>query len=371
MPKKLVAVAMSGGVDSSVTAAILKKQGYQVFGLTMQIEPDSDKSNTWGCCSSDEIDSARQVAAKLGIPHYVRDFRGIFARKVITTFCNEYGRGRTPNPCIICNHYVKFGALLNKARELGADFMATGHYARIESSPEGYRLLKGVDRTKDQSYFLYNLGQEQLRYLLLPIGHLHKSKVKEQAVELGLADAVGIDSQDICFIPDNDHNLFIREHITSQPGDIIDVGGKTLGRHKGLAYYTVGQRQGLGLASNRRLYVIKLDAGSNRLVVGGRDQLFTSRLFASRLSWISGKAPEVLRGIMAKVRYKSPEVAASLCLDNNSAEVRFAQPQWAVAPGQSIVFYRGEEVLGGGVIEASETLERDKTGEHSIHAILC
>jgi tRNA-specific 2-thiouridylase len=337
----------------------------------MKIEPDSDKSNTRGCCHSDEIDSARQVAAKLGIPHYVRDFRDIFARKVITTFCNEYGQGRTPNPCIICNHYVKFGALLNKARELGADFMATGHYARVESSPEGYRLLKGVDRTKDQSYFLYNLGQEQLRYLLLPIGHLHKSKVKEQAVELGLADAIGIESQDICFIPDKNLNSFIREHIPSRPGDIVDNEGKILGKHKGLAYYTVGQRQGLGLSSNRRLYVIKLDAESNRLVVDSQDKLFTSRLFASQLSWVSGKVPQETANITAKVRYKSPEIGVNLYINNGATEVRFARPQWAIAPGQSIVFYQGEEVLGGGVIEALESAERNEPDQSSIHTILC
>jgi len=362
MPKKRVAVAMSGGVDSSVAAAILKNQGYQVFGITMLLNSDySDKT----------IEQAKRVTDRLAIPHHVIDFGELFSQKVITPFCNEYMRGRTPNPCVNCNHYVKFGALLNKARELGADFMATGHYARIESYPEGYQLLRGIDHAKDQSYFLYTLGQEQLKHLLLPVGYLNKAKVKRTSIELDLTDANRHESQDICFIPDNNLHSFIKEHIPSQPGDIVDTEGKTLGKHRGLAYYTIGQRQGLGLASDKRLYVIKLDAGNNRLVAGNRDQLFASRLFANQISWISGKAPEVLRGITAKVRYKSPEVVVNLTLYNNSAEVRFAQPQRAIAPGQSIVFYRGEVVLGGGIIEGSEILERDKPSEHSIHAILC
>ncbi len=362
MSKQRVAVAMSGGVDSSVAAAILKNQGYQVFGVTMLLHSDS---------ANGTAEQAKRVAERLAITHHVMDFRKLFSQQVIDPFCNEYRQGRTPNPCINCNRYVKFGALLNEARELGSDFMATGHYARIESYPDGYHLLKGIDSIKDQSYFLYTLGQEQLRYLLLPIGHLHKSKVKEQAVELGLADAIGIESQDICFIPDKNLNSFIREHIPSRPGDIVDNEGKILGKHKGLAYYTVGQRQGLGLSSNRRLYVIKLDAESNRLVVGSQEQLFSSRLFASQLSWVSGKVPQETANITAKVRYKSPEVGVNLYLNEDTAEVQFARPQRAIASGQSIVFYQGEVVLGGGVIEASEILERDKPSEHSIRAILC
>ena len=362
MPKKRVAVAMSSGVDSSVAAAILKNQGYQVFGITILLNSDY--------CNK-AAEPVKRVADILDIPHYIMDFGEPFSQKVITPFCNEYGRGRTPNPCVNCNYYVKFGTLLNQARELGADFMATGHYARIEPYPEDYKLLRGIDRNKDQSYFLYKLDQEQLKHLLLPIGHLNKTEVNRMATELGLSYAVRHESQDICFIPDNNLHSFISRHIPCQPGDIIDTESIALGRHKGIAYYTIGQRQGLGLASDRRLYVIKLDAENNRLVVGRQDQLFTSRLSASQISWISGKAPEDTDSITAKVRYKSPEVAVNLTLYNNSAEARFARPQRAIAPGQSIVFYQGEVVLGGGIIEYSEPAESDEPDKSSIHAILC
>ena len=342
MPQKRVAVAMSGGVDSSVAAAILKNQGYQVIGVTMLLHSEhGDKS----------AEPAKRIADSLAIPHQIVDFRLLFKQQVITPFCDEYGRGRTPNPCIACNRYIKFGTLLNKTRELGADFIASGHYARVESSPEGYRLLRGIDHAKDQSYFLYTLGQEQLKYLLLPVGNLYKSQTRRIAGELGLSDIIKDESQDICFIAGSDYHSFISQHIPSPPGDIVDSNGKVLGRHKGLSHYTVGQRQGLGLASNRRLYVISLDAKSNRLVVGSQEQLFAHRLCASRLHWISGKAPPETAGITARVRYKSPDVGVNLCLNNSTAEVQFAQPQTAIAPGQSIVFYQGEVVLGGGVIQ--------------------
>jgi tRNA-specific 2-thiouridylase len=360
MPQKLVAVAMSGGADSSVAAAVLKKQGYQVFGVTMLLYSEDRTA-----------EHAQLVASKLAIPHYMVDFSELFGEQVITPFCTEYGQGRTPNPCITCNRYLKFDALLHKARELGADFMATGHYARVEPSPEGYRLLRGIDGSKDQSYFLYTLGQEQLRYLLLPIGYLQKAEVSRLAGKLGFADAIRNESQDICFIPNSDYHSFIKEHVPSQPGDITDTNGKVLGRHKGLAYYTVGQRKGLGLPSDKRLYVLRLDAASNRLVVGSQNQLFTSRLSTSRLSWILGKAPQETSDITAKVRYKSPEVGVNLYINGDTAEARFAQPQWAIAPGQSIVFYQGEVVLGGGVIEASGLMERNEPDKDSIQTVLC
>ncbi|MEE8193901.1 MAG: tRNA 2-thiouridine(34) synthase MnmA [Dehalococcoidales bacterium] len=370
MPKKRVVVAMSGGVDSSVAAAIIQKQGYQVIGVTMKLEPDSGRVSSRACCPSDAIDSAQRVAAKLGIPHYVMDLRDVFARKVIADFCREYSRGRTPNPCIACNQYIKFDTLLQKAGQLGASFLATGHYARVEPSPNGYRLLKAVDSAKDQSYFLYPLEQGQLRHLLLPLGCLYKTEVRRLAAEMGLPNAAKRESQDICFVPDNGYHSFISEYIPSQPGDIVDSGGRILGRHRGLAHYTVGQRQGLGLASDRRLYVLKIDAGSNRLVVGIRDQLLASHLSARQLSWVSGQAPGEFANVTAKVRYRSSEVAVRLHLDDGTARVRFIEPQPAVAPGQAIVFYRGEVVLGGGVIEASELIQRGESNKQS-HAILC
>jgi len=361
MSQKRVAVAMSGGVDSSVTAAILKEECYQVTGITMLLYPkQGDKT----------VENARKIADIIGIPHHIVDFRKLFKQRVITPFCNEYQQGRTPNPCIFCNNHVKFDALLKKARELGADFMATGHYVRVEYSKDGYQLLKGVDRNKDQSYFLYTLGQKQLQYLLLPMGNLHKSQTKRMAGELSLADSIKSESQDICFIPNSDYSSFISEHISSPAGDIIDIDDRILGRHRGLVHYTVGQRQGLGLASNKRLYVIRLDAGSNRLVVGSQEHLLTGYLSANQLSWVLGKAPDETHNITAKIRYRSPEVAVSLSINNETAEVRFAHPQRAVAPGQSIVFYRGEVVLGGGIIETPKLAEGNDTDKHPVHAVL-
>ncbi len=356
MDKKRVFVAMSGGVDSSVTAALLKEAGNEVIGVTMQIWPK--QSPAWGriggCCGLEAIEAAKRVAYKLGISHYVMNLRDIFARRVIADFCQEYSLGRTPNPCIRCNQYIKFEALLQRVKELEADFIATGHYARINHSADGYRLLKAVDPGKDQSYFLYTLGQRELQQLLFPLGNLYKAEVRKLAATMGLPTANSRESQDICFIPDNDYRSFITEHVTLKPGDIIDTKGKILGKHGGLAQYTVGQRQGLGLTSNQRLYVLRLDTAKNRLVVGTRDQLLSNRLFASKLSWISGEAPRKLSNITAKIRYRSPEVAAELCLSNGTAEVQFHQPQPAITPGQAVVFYQGDVVLGGGIIENTE-----------------
>jgi len=370
MSKKRVAVAMSGGVDSSLTAALLKEAGYEVIGVTMQIWP-SDKQAFGGCCGLGAVEDAKRVAYKLGIPHYVMNFRDIFAQRVITDFCREYSLGRTPNPCIRCNQYIKFDALLERTKELDADFMATGHYARIEQQANGYSLLKAVDLTKDQSYFLYTLGQRELQHLLLPLGNLHKVEVRRLAAELGLPTANRRDSQDICFIPDNDYRSFIAKYIPIKSGDIIDTEGKVLGKHNGLAHYTVGQRQGLGLASNERLYVLRFDVANNRLVVGTKDQLLSNRLFASKLSWVSGKAPQEPINITAKIRYKSPEVAAKLHLDDRVAEVNLHQPQRAIAPGQAVVFYQGDTVLGGGtiedrVVEGEKPKGESKRGEASL-----
>jgi len=355
MPQKRVAVAMSGGVDSSLAAALLHAEGYQVIGITQQIWP-SDKEiygeeRFGGCCGLDAIESARRVAHKLGIPHYVLNFRDIFAQKVIADFCQEYRRGRTPNPCLACNQHVRFGLLLDKVSQLGIDSLATGHYARIEHSPDGYRLLKALDQTKDQSYFLYTLGQNELRHLLFPLGNFHKTAVRRLAAEMNLPSAARKESQDICFIPDNDYRSFIAQHIPLESGDIVDTNGQVLGRHSGLSGYTVGQRHGLGIAANEPQYVLKLDAAANRVVVGSQDQLLNNRLLASKLSWVSGKAPPELSNITAKIRYRAPESAATLILRDGVAEVQFQQPQRAIAPGQAIVFYQDDAVLGGGIIE--------------------
>jgi tRNA-specific 2-thiouridylase len=259
--------------------------------------------------------------------------------------------GRTPNPCIICNQHIKFGLLLERVLEMGADYLATGHYARIEHSPNGYSLLKAVDPTKDQSYFLYTLGQRELQHLLLPLGNLRKVETRRLAAERGLPTSSRRESQDVCFIPDNDYRSFIAKHIPIKSGDIIDTEGKVLGKHNGLAQYTIGQRQGLGLASNERLYVLRFDVANNRLVVGTRDQLLSNRLFATKLSWVLGKAPQEPINITAKIRYKSPEAPIKLHLDDRVAKVQFLKPQRAIAPGQAVVFYQGDAVLGGGIIE--------------------
>jgi len=353
MPRKRVVVAMSGGVDSSMAAALLQEAGYEVIGATMQIWPPDEQPRFGGCCGIEAVEDAKRVAYKLGISHYVMNFRDIFVRMVIADFCQEYSLGRTPNPCIRCNQYIKFDALLKRAKELDADFIATGHYARIEQSPNGYRLLKAVDPAKDQSYFLYTLGQRELRHLLLPLGNLHKAEVRRLSAELGLPTATRPESQDICFIRDNDYRAFIAEHIPLEPGDIVDTEGRVLGRHRGLALYTVGQRQGLGLASDKRLYVLKLDTSSKRLVVGSEEELLSDRLSASKLSWVSGEPPSEPINVTAKVRYKSPEAAAKVYLRDGKAEVQFQQPQRAIAPGQAVVFYQGDAVLGGGIIEGT------------------
>ncbi len=353
MSKQRVVVAMSGGVDSSVAAALLKEAGYDVIGVTMQIWPKEapEQERFGGCCGHEAIQAAKRSAYKLGIPHFVMNFRDIFARQVIADFCQEYSSGRTPNPCIRCNQYIKFETLLERAEGLGAEFLATGHYARIDHSPDGHRLLKAVDPNKDQSYFLYTLGQKELQHLLFPVGNLHKTEVRRLAAEAGLPSSNRRDSQDVCFIPDNDYRSFVARHVPLSPGDIVDTEGKILGKHNGLAQYTVGQRQGLGLASNQRLYVLKLDAATNRLVIGGKEQLLSSRLVASKLSWVSGTAPGQINDMTAKIRYRSPEAKAELCLRDGTAEVQFHQPQSAIAPGQAIVFYQGDAVLGGGIID--------------------
>lgn len=357
MAENRVAVAMSGGVDSSVAAALLKEIGYQVIGVTMQIQPDNrkDGEHFGSCCGMAAIERARQAAARLDIPHHVVDFRDAFKATVIADFFEEYRRGRTPNPCIRCNQYLKFDILRQRASELNANFLATGHYARIEETPASHRLLKAADQSKDQTYFLYTLGQADLRHLKFPLGDWRKTAVKEMAARLGLPTATTPESQDICFIEDKDYRLFIEKRLELAPGDITDTDGNVLGKHRGLARYTVGQRQGLGLSSNHRRYVIRLDTRHNRLVVGTAEQLLSNRLLAGSLSWVSGAPPENPAGITARTRHRSPEAEVELRLDSSTAVVQFKKPQKAITPGQAVVFYRGEEVLGGGTIESSET----------------
>jgi tRNA-specific 2-thiouridylase len=351
-----VAVAMSGGVDSSVAAATLKEKGHQVIGITMQVCPGDEAD------SSGFIDGARRVADALGIPHHVVDLRDIFQEKIITPFCEEYATGRTPNPCVWCNRYIKFDALFQQARSLGARYIATGHHARVTMDSRSGRALlqKGVDRAKDQSYFLHALTQEQLNYALFPIGHLTKEEVRAIAREKGLPISSRPESQDICFIPDNDYARFLRDLIPQafQPGPILDERGNILGRHQGIINYTIGQRKGLGIAASKPLYVIAIKPEHNAVIVGGKESALSDNLVATNVNWLAIDHPTEAITATAKIRYRHPEAAATITpIEKNTVYVKFKRPQLAITPGQAVVFYNGDIVLGGGKIKSSGKLK--------------
>ena len=356
-----VVVAMSGGVDSSVTAALLKEEGYEVIGATMQIWPSNELADEaerfGGCCGLGAVADAKRVAHKLGITHYVMNFRDLFAEKVIANFCREYSLGRTPNPCIRCNEYIKFDALLTRAEELDADFVATGHYARLERDEVSgrYLLKKGVDRSKDQSYVLYVMTQNQLRHALMPLGGFTKERVRQVAGELGLPVADKAESQEICFIPDGDYTRFLKEYMpqAAKPGPIMDREGKTLGEHRGILFYTIGQRKGLGISAREPLYVVAIDRERNAIIVGTKREVYGDELIAANLNWIAIESLEQPLQLKAKIRYRHREVAAVITpvLSEDRVHVRFKQPQMAMTPGQAIVFYHKDTVVGGGTIE--------------------
>lgn len=357
--KKKVMVGMSGGVDSSVAAAVLLEKGYEVIGVTMQIWPDMPeerRKTEGGCCSLSAVDDARWVADKLGIPYYVLNFKEIFEQKVIEYFKREYLAGRTPNPCVACNRYVKFEALLKKAVSMGIDYIATGHYAKIEydEGRKRYLLKKSVTEAKDQTYALYNLTQEQLSRTLMPIGDFTKDRVREMARDLGLIVASKPDSQEICFVEDNDYGRFIEENTDAdiKPGDFIDTRGNVLGRHKGIIHYTIGQRKGLGIALGRPMFVVDIDVKNNRVVLGEETEVFSKSLLASDLNFISIDRLDGELRVTAKIRYSAKEAPALIKpADNGQVEVIFDNPQRAITPGQSVVFYDGDIVVGGGTIE--------------------
>lgn len=347
---------MSGGVDSSLTAALLQKEGYDVVGVTMQIWPSSlpGQQAEGGCCSLVAVDDARRVADKLGIPYYVLNFQEAFEQQVIKYFCAEYAQGRTPNPCIKCNEIIKFGFLLKKTLELEGEFLATGHYAQKDYDGSRYLLRKAVDLKKDQTYNLYSMTQEQLKYILFPLGKFKKTETREMARELGLAVANKPDSQEICFIPDNDYKRFLKEYSpeVAEPGEITDRQGKVLGRHEGVCFYTVGQRKGLGLSAGKPLYVVDLDKEKNRVIVGENEEIFSSGLIANQLNWIAIAGLEEPLEVMARIRYSAPDSPALLIpLAGGRVKVEFKEPQRAITPGQAVVFYQEELVVGGGVIE--------------------
>jgi len=345
MPMTKVAVAVSGGVDSSAAALLLKEAAYEVLGIHMHL---------WESPPLDyQAHRAENICRILGIPYHQVDLQKEFESCVVDYFCQEYQQGRTPNPCVACNQHIKFGLLLDKTLSLGADYLATGHYAKVEHSRDGHRLLKAADTGRDQSYFLYTLTQEKLGHVLFPLGEHSRDEVKQMAKQAGLPTATK-SSQDICFISQKNYGAFLSQRFSTLPGDVIDTQGKKLGQHRGIAFYTIGQRHGLGLASGKPLYVIRIEPESNRIVLGHENELYSQKLTAQKLSWISGKAPREPITARAKIRYKSKETEATLFFRNDTVDVHFTQPQKAVTPGQAIVFYNADEVLGGGIIYQME-----------------
>ena len=357
MSKGKVVVGMSGGVDSSVAAWLLKEQGYDVIGVTMQIWQDEDnvvQEENGGCCGLSAVDDARRVAASIGIPYYVMNFKDEFKKTVIDYFTEEYLNGRTPNPCIACNRYVKWEALLQRSLSIGADYIATGHYARIDRLPNGrYAIRRSATLAKDQTYALYNLTQEQLAHTLMPVGEYSKDRIREMADEIGLMVAHKPDSQDICFVPDGDYASFIEE-TTDHPlpeGNFVSPDGKILGRHKGIIHYTVGQRKGLGLALGYPAFVLEIRPETNEVVIGTYDESLTHTVRADHLNFMSVEDLTEPMRVFAKIRYNHK---GAWCTVEKTGEdeitCRFDEPIRAATPGQAVVLYDGEYVLGGGTI---------------------
>ena len=350
-----ILIAMSGGVDSSVAAKLLCDAGNECIGCTMKLFDNCDAglSRSRTCCSLDDIEDARSVAFSLGMRYYVFNFKDDFREKVIKKFASAYLAGQTPNQCIDCNRYMKFDKLYERARLLGCDKIATGHYARIEFDGEKYMLKKARDESKDQSYVLYMLTHEQLAHTLFPLGELIKSETRAIAEASKLTNAQKPDSQDICFVPDGDYAAAIERLSgkTSAPGNFIDTDGNVLGTHRGITHYTIGQHRGLGLALPERRYVCKIDAGSGTVTLGSGTELYSREVLVRDFNWISGEAPSGPIRCSAKIRYRQPEQAANVePLSENEALIRFDTPQRAVTPGQSAVLYDDDTVLGGGII---------------------
>ncbi len=351
--KERVVVGMSGGVDSSVAAALLVEKGFEVIGITMCFNLAGSSGKKPSCCGREGIEDARRVAHKLGIKHYVVNMQKALAGEVIRDFCREYLRGRTPNPCVRCNQYLKFGLLLRKALSLGAGYLATGHYARSIKTKEGYCLARGKDLAKDQSYFLYRLNQKQLKHILFPLSGYKKEEVRQIAKKFNLAVAAKPGSQEICFLPDQkDYRSFLEKKLKRRVkhGPIIDAQGNILGEHKGIPFYTVGQRQGLGVARGYPVYITGIDPKTNRITIGSKEEACGSEFLIREPHFIT-PLPKKKVALKVKIRYNHKEAAARIQRCAKGLRVRFHRPQFAITPGQSAVFYLKDMVLGGGIID--------------------
>ena len=353
-----VIVGMSGGVDSAVAAYLLKREGYDVVGVFMKNWEETGDDGV--CTAAQDYDDVRAVSERIGIPYYTVNFAKEYRDRVFSYFLDEYRRGRTPNPDVLCNCEIKFRAFLDFAMQTGAKLLATGHYARLDKT-DGVRLLRAADLAKDQTYFLAGLKAEQLRDAMFPVGALEKGEVRRIAREQGFANADKKDSTGVCFIGERDFKRFLMQFLPAQPGEIVDERGRTIGRHDGLMYYTLGQRKGLGIGgrsdgTGESWFVVGKDVKRNLLIVqqGEHDELFSLSLEAPKINWIAGEAPQPSFSCTAKFRYRQPDQAVAVAIEGEGAHVAFARPQRAVTPGQWVVFYDGETCLGGGVIEQTE-----------------
>ncbi len=358
---------MSGGVDSSVAALLLKEQGYDCIGVTMKLwdyeTAGGNINNESGCCSLDSINDARMVCANLDIPHYVMNFSREFHKEVIENFIEEYIGGRTPNPCVLCNTKIKWETLIEKALQLGADYIATGHYARVRYNKESgrYELMRAVDSNKDQAYALWGIRQQSLARTLFPLGELTKPQIREIADKHGLRTAHKSESMEICFVPDNDYNRFLKEAVPGldeqvKEGELVDTEGHVIGKHKGYPFFTIGQRRGIGTGFGKPMYVVDIDAENNRVIIGETDKLYSKKLIAGSVNFVSiASADEQGTEAVVKVRYRGEGFPAKIYpASENKVRIEFEEPQKAITPGQSAVFYDGERVLGGAVIESFE-----------------